>query len=138
MVNRTEKQQLTIQEYENLVTRLNFRFDRPIKETDRLVIFFPRQTKPYRLSKQTGNHFYFDLPRELLKRGRLEFVIQHYDKELIELAKYSPESPLYVTEGLDITNDTLESRPDLFAEMLYKIEQLEKKIEKLEKEKTQG
>lgn len=126
MVNKTENRQLTIQEFESLTTRLLFRFSSVVKESDKLYIFFPRATKTYHLVKQSSNQYYFDLPREILKRGRLEFVIQHYDSDLIEMNKYSPETYLYVTEGLDITNETLESRPDLFAEIIYRLEKLEK------------
>lgn len=125
-VNVTENKALTIQEYENNATRLNFRFDRAVLDDDKLFIFFGRTSKTYRLIKKSNNHYYFDLPREILKRGRLEFIIQHYDKELLNLRKYSPETYLYVTEGLDITNDTLESRPDLMAELIHRIEKIEK------------
>ena len=122
-----------IQEYENNAVRLVFEFNRPIKVDDNLFIHIANSKfkKPYRLERVSSNKFCFDLPREMLVRGRLVFVIQHYDKEMTNLIKYSPESYLYVTAGGDITNDMLESRPDLFAELYWRIEKLEEEITKL-------
>lgn len=127
------KDQPPIHEYENNAVRLVFEFNRPIKVDDNLFIQITNSKfkKPYRLERVSSNKFYFDLPRETLVRGRLVFVIQHYDKKMINLVKYSPESYLYVTAGGDITNDMLESRPDLFAELYWRLEKLEEEIAKL-------
>lgn len=128
------KDQPPIHEYENNAVRLVFEFNRPIKVDDNLFIQITngKFKKPYRLERVNSNKYCFDLPRETLVRGRLVFVIQHYDKEMINLIKYSPESYLYVTAGGDITNDMIESRPDLFAELLWRIDELEKRLEKVE------
>lgn len=127
------KDQPPIHEYENNAVRLVFEFNRPIKVDDNLFIQITngKFKKPYRLERVNSNKYYFDLPRETLVRGRLVFVLHHYDKGMINLTKYSPESYLYVTAGGDITNDMLESRPDLFAELYWRLEKLEEEITKL-------
>lgn len=127
------KEQPTIQEYENNAVRLVFEFNRPIRVDDNLFIQIinGKFKKPYRLERVNSNKYCFDLPRETLVRGRLVFVIQHYDKDMVNLTKYSPESYLYVTAAGDITNDMIESRPDLFAEMFWRLKKLEEEISKL-------
>lgn len=128
------KDQPSIQEYESNAVRLVFEFNRPIRPEDKLFIQITngKFTKPYRLIRANSNQYYFDIPREALKRGRLVFTIHHYDPELINCQKYSPDTYLYITAAGDITNDMLDSRPDLFAELVWRIEELEKRLEKIE------
>ena len=127
------KDQPPIHEYENNAVRLVFEFNTAISEKDSLFIQITNSkfTKSYSLVRVNSSKYQFDLPRETLVRGRLVFVIQHYDKEMTNLTKYSPESYLYVTASGDITNDMIESRPDLFAEMFWRLKKLEEEISKL-------
>lgn len=128
------KQGTRIEELENNATKLVFKFDKPIIDTDKLIILVKNSkvSKPYKLIKK-GNKYEFELPREMLVNGRLSFDINHYNDAFLSLNKYAPESYLYVTKGLDITNDMIESRPDLFAELFYRIEKLEKEIKTFKK-----
>jgi len=75
-----------------------------------------------------SNKYYFDMPRQAIKRGRLVWHIQRYDKDMIDCKKYTPETYLYVTAAGDITNDMLDSRPDLFAELYWRLERLERHL----------
>lgn len=128
-----DNNQPAIHEYENNVTRLVFEFSQVIPEGDRLYIQITNGTfrKPYRLLRVNSHKYYFDLPREALKRGRLVWHIQHYNSN-DDCQKYSPDTYLYITASGDITNDMIESRPDLFAELYWRIDELEKRLEKVE------
>lgn len=125
-----DNNQPAIHEYENNVTRLVFEFSQVIPEGDRLYIQITNGTfrKPYRLVRVNSHKYCFDLPREALKRGRLVWHIQRYDKDMIDCKKYTPETYLYVTAAGDITNDMLDSRPDLFAELYWRLERLERHL----------
>ncbi len=127
----TTDSKTTLNELENFSTSLSFTFDKIINDQDKLLIIFinsKNESKVYKLDRLSSNKYNFLMPREVLTKGRLYFSIQHYDKDLIELAKYTPETYLYVSQSLDITANTMADRPDIFAEMFYRIQKLEEQI----------
>ena len=126
----TTDSKTVINETENLSTTLVFIFDKLVSVDDNMLIQFvnsKNESKTYRLDRVTNNKFSFLLPREILTKGRLYFTLHHYDKEFISLTKYTLENYLYVSQSLDITADTMDERPDIFAEMFYRLQKLEEK-----------
>ncbi|QVK18102.1 hypothetical protein KHQ81_14945 [Mycoplasmatota bacterium] len=121
-----------LNELENMSTSMTFIFDRIIPADNKLLILFVNgdTVKPYKLDRINNNRYSIAIPREVMKKGRLYFTVHHYDKDLVELAKYSPAGYLYINKSLDISADMMEIRPDLFAELYYKIQKLEEIVYK--------
>lgn len=114
-------------------TSMTFIFDKVIPMDNKMLILLVNGTavKPYKLDRINNNRFSVVVPREVMQKGRLYLTVHHYDKDLVELAKYSPAGYLYINKSLDISADMMESRPDLFAEMYYRIQKLEEEVAKL-------
>ncbi len=60
-----------------------------------------------------------------MKKGRLYFTVHHYDEDLVQLAKYDVGGYLYVNRTLDISTNMLDERPDIFADLYYRVKELE-------------
>lgn len=119
---------IVLNELENLSTTITFNFDVPIPKTDNLFIIFNNSgfVVTHRLVKVDENQYNIEIPREVMRKGRLYFAIQRYDMTLEQLTKYTPESYLYINKSLDISLDTMDGSPDIFAELFYRVKQLEK------------
>ncbi len=121
-----------LNEMENMSTTLTFTFDRVIPTTDKLLIIFVNgdMANPYKLDRISNNRFSILIPREIMKKGRLYFTVHHYDEDLVHLAKYDAGGYLYVNRTLDISTNMLDKRPDIFADLYYRIQKLEEKVYK--------
>lgn len=127
-----QHKEINLFEGENVSTNVVFEFDRNLHKDDKLYIIFKGSngnSTPLQLKRLRDNRFTTAIPREVLSVGKLNYAIQHYDNEHFKQHKYVPQTMLTVYKSLDISQETLNTRPDIFAEMLYRIEQLEKKIE---------
>lgn len=64
------------------------------------------------------------LPRIATERGQFKYTFVRYNEAFTELQKWYP-TPLFVSVAGDITIDTLESRPDVFADINKRLKKLE-------------
>ncbi len=116
-----------LNELENLSTRLLFQFDAPIPESDKLLIMFVNGTNQWvgKLDRINNTKFSVLIPRQVMQKGRLYFTIERYDEDNVILEKYTPEpSYLYINKALDIS-EVVDTKPDVFAELMYRIQRLE-------------
>lgn len=115
-------------EYENNAVNLIFNFDKNINKDDKLIILFINNngSRPYTMVRKSNVQFTIEIPRAVLCKGLLGFTIQQYD-EGNYLAKYVLDNYLVVNTAGDITEAIVENNPDLLAEILFRIQQLEKK-----------
>ena len=67
------------------------------------------------------------LPRVAMDRGNFKYTFVRYNDDYTELQKWYPK-PLFISVAGDITLDTLERRPDIFAELNRRVIDLEDKI----------
>jgi hypothetical protein len=136
----TPESDIRLIEYENKATTITFNFDKMINENEKLVIIFSnnKESIPYQLTRLSSNKYMVEIHREILARGRMYYIIQHYNQDASIMAKYAPEGYLYVNAGLDVSVETLERHPDLIADMIFRIQKLENEIELLKNERPVG
>lgn len=116
-----------LNELENLSTRLLFQFDAPIPESDKLLIMFVNGTNQWvgKLDRINNTKFSVLIPRQVMQKGRLYFTVERYDEDNVILEKYTPEpSYLYINKSSDIS-EVVDTKPDVFAELMYRIQRLE-------------
>lgn len=119
-----------LNELENLSAAITVTFDKNISIDDIMLIIFVNsgEVEPAKMERVKDNQFTVPIPRKVMQKGRLYFTVQHYDKDLVQLTKYTPETYLYVNKSLDISVDVGNKHPDIFAELYYRIGQLEEKV----------
>jgi len=116
-----------LNELENLSTRLLFQFDQAVPESDKLLIMFVNGATQWvgKLDRINNTKFSVLIPRQVMQKGRLYFTIERYDEDNVILEKYTPEpSYLYINKSLDIS-EVVDTKPDVFAELMYRIQRLE-------------
>lgn len=116
-----------LNELENLSTRLLFQFDQAVPESDKLLIMFVNGATQWvgKLDRISGTKFSVLIPRQVMQKGRLYFTVERYDEDNVILEKYTPEpSYLYINKSLDIS-EVVDTKPDVFAELMYRIQRLE-------------
>jgi hypothetical protein len=100
-----------------------------IRPEDQLYIeFYDKDGTPivYNMTIEENNAVVL-LPRTALKRGKLKYTISKYNDTFNELEKFYPE-PLFVSVALDVSFDSLDSRPDVFADINRRLLELENKL----------
>lgn len=116
-----------LNELENLSTRLLFQFDQAVPESDKLLIMFVNGATQWvgKLDRINNTKFSVLIPRQVMQKGRLYFTIERYDEDNVILEKYTPEpSYLYINKSSDIS-EVVDTKPDVFAELMYRIQRLE-------------
>ena len=116
-----------LNELENLSTRLLFQFDQAVPESDKLLIMFVNGPTQWvgKLDRINNTKFSVLIPRQVMQKGRLYFTIERYDEDNVILEKYTPEpSYLYINKSSDIS-EVVDTKPDVFAELMYRIQRLE-------------
>jgi hypothetical protein len=121
----------TLYEGEQYTARILVGFEGgSILPSDQLYIEFANkegENKTFNLSKDDSGRYLVDLPREILSRGKLKYTIVKYNDTFKQLQKWYPE-PLFVTIAGDIGVDSLNSRPDVFADINARLKALEDKV----------
>jgi hypothetical protein len=121
----------TLYEGEQYTARISVGFEGgQLIPTDQLYIEFVNksgETVTYNLTKDDSGKHFADLPREILERGKLKYTIVKYNDTFKQLQKWYPE-PLFITIAGDIGIDSLNKRPDVFADINARLKALEDKI----------
>jgi len=124
---------VTLYEGEQYTTKIIFLFENPIVAGDQFYIEVkPKDPKDemriYNVYADASNKkATILLPRIALQRGQLQYTLVRYNDSFEETQKFYPD-PLFVSIAGDITMDTLERRPDVFADLNQRLKALEDKL----------
>jgi len=121
---------VTLYEGEQYSTKIVINFENGfVRPSDQFYVeFIDKDNNPlvYNLTVE-GSKASVLIPRLPLSRGKLKYTIVRYNDAFTELEKFYPE-PLFVTVAGDIAIDTLEKKPDVFADLNHRLLEIEKKL----------